>query len=93
MSSGIESNGGRLSSKRRGSPRVASVNGGRRSFSVKQLHAESFLRPRVAAHVIAVGFPEARAIPRHELDARDPLGAFPCVEPWHDQARRAAVLR
>src|SRR5688500_7512970 len=48
--------------------------------------------PRVAAHVVAALLPEARAVFRQELNALDPLGRLPCVEPRHDEPHGAAVL-
>src|SRR5712692_7122555 len=52
----------------------------------------SFLGPRIAAHVVAVLLPEARAIAVHELQAADPLGALPEVQVRHEQTQRPAVL-
>jgi len=43
------------------------------------LQAEALFRPGVAAHVIAVGFPETGAVLFHQLQAVEPLGALPGV--------------
>ena len=47
--------------------------------------------PRVAVHVVAVGFPEAWGVGVHESDSADPLGGFPEVEVGDDHANGAAV--
>ena len=52
----------------------------------------ALLSPGVAQHVVAVLFPEAGAIGAEDLDAGDPLGAFPQVEMRHDEADRPAML-
>jgi hypothetical protein len=49
------------------------------------LPAVAFLSPRVAAHVVAVLLPETGAVAGHELEAADPLGAFPEIEVRHEQ--------
>src|SRR5262245_1619788 len=54
--------------------------------------AEAFLAPGVAANVIPVPLPEPGAILRHQLEARDPLGALPEVEMRDDQPHGTPVL-
>src|SRR6516225_9996681 len=63
--------------------------------SCVKLLSEPLFLPRIAAHVIAPVFPflpEAGPVLVHQLDAADPLGAFPAVKPRHDQAQRIAVV-
>ena len=52
----------------------------------------AFFRPRIAVAVVAVLLPEARLVVGEELDAADPLGALPGVEPRDDQAQGPAVV-
>src|ERR1035441_845961 len=54
--------------------------------------AVALLAPGIAVHVVAVLLPEAGAVAIHDFDARQPFGAFPCIEPRHDQTRRTAML-
>src|SRR5262249_36545249 len=57
---------------------------------------ETFLRPGVAAHVVAAVFPrlpETRPVLGHELDPADPLGTLPGVQSRDDQPHRIAVIR
>jgi len=53
---------------------------------------EALFGPRVAAHVVAVGFPETGTVRGGQLQPGQPLGALPGVQTGDDQARRAAVL-
>src|SRR5258705_13599150 len=54
---------------------------------------ESLFRPRIAVHVIAVLLPESRRIRGPQLDAANPLGTFPQIEPRHQPPQRPAMLR
>src|SRR5687768_4475517 len=60
--------------------------------AAQALPPEPLLRPRVAVHVIPVLLPEARRVRRAELDAADPLGALPQVQPRDQPAQRPAVV-
>ena len=46
----------------------------------------------IAVHAVAVFFPEAGDILRHEFQAADPLHAFPSVEVRHYEADGIAML-
>src|SRR4051812_39196035 len=50
------------------------------------------LSPGVAVVVVPVAFPEARLVPRVQLEPANPLGALPEVQMGHQQPGRAAVL-
>src|SRR5208282_613116 len=52
----------------------------------------ALLAPRVAVIVIAAHLPEARAVLGGKLDALQPLGTLPEIEPGNDHAHRTAVL-
>src|SRR5918911_1742723 len=55
--------------------------------------AVALLFPWITVIVIAERFPEAWRVPVRQAQATDPFGALPEVEVWHDQPRRAAMLR
>src|SRR6185312_12761637 len=58
----------------------------------RRVSAIALLRPRVAVVVVTARFPEAGTVGGDELDAADPFGAFPEIEPRHDRAHRTAML-
>src|SRR5262249_12185823 len=76
-----------------GSPPLAvSPPPGIRTASNSGLPAVALFLPGIAAHMVAVRFPEAGAVVFHKRDSCDPLGAFPGVQAWNHQPRRAAVF-
>src|SRR5713101_7287158 len=71
----------------RASPRATtSAKPGRAASAI------ALFRPGIAVIVIAPLLPEPGAVGRQELDAPDPFGALPEIEPRHDRAHRAAML-
>jgi hypothetical protein len=62
------------------------------SCSSASLPTEPLFPPRVAVHVVAVLFPEARGVVGAQLDDTDPFGAFPEVEPGDESTERVAVV-
>src|SRR5690242_17505368 len=58
----------------------------------RRVSAITLLRPGVAMIVVAAHFPEAGTVGGDELDAPDPFGAFPEIEPRHDRAHRTTML-
>src|SRR6185312_17168458 len=63
-----------------------------RMIARRGVSAITLLRPGIAVVVIAARFPEAGPVGGDELDAPDPFGAFPEIEPRHDRAHRTAML-
>src|SRR5689334_5061781 len=63
-----------------------------RIIARRRVSAITLLRPGVAMIVVAARFPEAGTVGGDELDAADPFGAFPEIEPRHDRAHRTAML-
>src|SRR5438034_10760091 len=78
-----------IPSRRNGLPQ-SSVAGAQNDTRVRS--GVALLFPRIAADVVTVLLPEARAVLRDELEATQPLGALPEVDVRHDQAAGAAVL-
>src|SRR6516164_2735673 len=54
---------------------------------------EPFFFPWIASHVVSAPLPKARLVTSHELNALDPLGALPGVEPGNHKAKGPAMLR
>src|SRR5690242_5275437 len=63
-----------------------------RMIARRRASAITLLRPGVAVVVVAARFPEAGTVGGDDLDAPDPFGAFPEIEPRHDRAHRTAML-
>src|SRR5580700_11927096 len=65
----------------------------RRFRRATSLARVSLFSPWIPINVIAVGFPKPGLILAHQCHAPHPLGAFPEIKMWNQQARGSAVLR
>src|ERR1700730_134080 len=59
---------------------------------LSQLPAVALFSPRIAAHVVAVGFPETGPVFLRQFNAGHPFGTLPGIDSRHDEAGGASMF-